>query len=165
MTETHALLLLLAASHPESRLAPPSSKPVERYRLEEQLAFMTGEVHPALSPFFQPERFSDDPAQAATLRRLAAGRVRPMLARLDATLGDRPYLLGARTVADAFLYVLTRWARSLPGDLGSLPRLALFRSRMEMDPAVLAALAEHGMEPLGVGGRDVGASCSTDDER
>lgn len=164
MTETHALLLLLADSHPDSRLAPPSSRLIERYRLEEQLAFMTGEVHPAFAPFFKPERFSEDPAQAATLKRMASRRVAPMLARLDATISDRPYLPGERTVADAFLYVLTRWARVLPGDLASLPSLARFRSRMEADPGVVAALAEHRMKPLGVARHPAAASGDPVDE-
>lgn len=149
LTEAHALLLLVADSHPSSDLAPPSSSPMERYRLEQLLAFMTGEVHGAFVPFFVPDRFLEDEDQAAAVKQLALRRVRPLLARLDEELGPKEYLLGGRTVADSFLYVLARWASNLDDDLQTLPNLARFRSAMEADRAVAGSLAAHGMIRLG----------------
>lgn len=145
LTEVHALLLLVADSHPESGLAPPSSRPMPRYRLEELLAFMTGEVHDAFLPLFAPERFGDGEAGAAAVRDAALGRIQPLLKRLDARLGAKAYVLGERTVADAYLYVLARWASHLEEGLAAMPNLARFRAALEADPAVVATLGEHGM--------------------
>ena len=38
----------------------------------------------------------------------ALRRIRPLLGRLDARLGAKDYVLGERTVADAYLYILAR---------------------------------------------------------
>lgn len=149
LTEAHALLLLVADSHPESGLAPPSARALDRYHLERLLAFMTGEVHGAFVPFFVPDRFLDDGARADAVRRTALRRVRPLLAALDARLGCKDFILAERTVADPFLYVLARWATNLEDDLRTMPNLARFRGGMEADPAVAAALKGHGMEPIG----------------
>lgn len=149
LTEAHALLLLVADSHPESGLAPPSSRPMARYRLEELLAFMTGEVHGAFTPLFVPEGFAggNGGAGEAAIRDAALRRVRPLLDRLDARLGAKDHVLGERTVADAYLYVLARWASHLEGGLEALPNLARFRAALEADPAVAATLADHGSAP------------------
>ena len=149
LTEAHAILLWVADSRPESGLAPSSVDALARYELEEALAFMTGEVHGAFVPMFVPGRFLDDEAQAGAVKDAAARRVRPMLERLDARVGDKDFLLGTRTVADPFLYVLTRWAGMLDGGLTAMPNLARFRTAMEADPAVAAALTEQGMQPAG----------------
>ena len=149
LTEAHAILLWVADSHPESGLAPSSADALARYEMEEALAFMTGEIHGAFVPLFVPGRFLDDEAMAGAVKHAAQQRVRPMLERLDARLGAQRFLLGTRTVADPFLYVLTRWAGMLDGGLGAMPNLVRFRTAMEADPAVAAALTEQGMQPAG----------------
>ena len=71
------------------------------------------------------------------------------MAELDARLGERTSLLDGRTVADAYLYVLTRWADNLAGGIAPFPNLARFRSAMEQDKGVRTALEMQSMPLLG----------------
>jgi glutathione S-transferase len=74
---------------------------------------------------------------------------------VDGLLADRRWLLGAaRTVADAYLYAVGRWARYHEvADLDAdYPHLAAWFRRMELDPGVQFALAiERGEAPAGNG--------------
>ena len=72
------------------------------------------------------------------------------LSSLDDMLSEHPYMLAAgRSVADAYLYVLTRWADYLPDGIRPFPRLASFRIRMESDEAVQRALGAQKLAPVG----------------
>ncbi len=149
LTEAHAILLWVADAHPHSALAPASSDPIRRYAVEEILAFMTGEVHGAFVPLFIPQRFHPDPEQAGAVKKAARERLMPMFTRLDGRIGAADHLLGGRTVADAFLYVLTRWAEQLSAGLEEFPNLSRFRDAMERDEGVATALRAQGMKRAG----------------
>jgi len=58
------------------------------------------------------------------------------------TLERQDYLLGAQfSVADAYLFVVLRWAGFFDIDLQQWPALAKFQQRVGERPAVIAALA------------------------
>ena len=59
------------------------------------------------------------------------------------------WLLGRRSFADAYLYVLTRWIEQTPLSIGDTPALGAHRVRMEADPGVIRALERQGMAPIG----------------
>ncbi len=145
LTGVQALLLLVADSHPESDLAPSSSEPVERYRLEQLLAFMTCDVHEAITLFLVAERLEETDRPGAEITRAAPGRALRLLAQLEARLSARASILSKRTVADPFLYVLARWAEAVCEDWAELPNLERFRLNMECDAAVAASLHHHRM--------------------
>ena len=93
----------------------------------------------------RPRDISRRPSTSAAARDAALRRIRPLLGRLDAALGAKEYVLGERTVADAYLYVLARWASRLDGGLAAMPNLARFHAALEADPAVAATLGDHGL--------------------
>lgn len=57
------------------------------------------------------------------------------------TFEHKDYLLGEYSVADAYLFVVLRWAAFHAIDLGDWPALAAFQQRVGERPAVIAALA------------------------
>ncbi|MEO7199938.1 MAG: glutathione S-transferase family protein, partial [Dokdonella sp.] len=61
--------------------------------------------------------------------------------RADRQLEGREGLAGARSIADPYLFVTTRWARNLGVDLAGFDHLEAFMQRMEADPGVRRALA------------------------
>ena len=146
LTEAAAILAWVVDSYPVAELGASSAEPLARFDLEEALAFLTGEVHGAFGPYFAPQRFLADEGQAAALKTTALGRVAGHMQRLDARLGDQRYLLGDRTVADAYLYVLTRWADYLSEGIAPYPNLRRFRAAIESDDKVAGALAAQGLE-------------------
>lgn len=131
LTENVAILCWVADRAPD--LAPEGE--LGRIRLIEMLAFIATELHkPFVRGFFPTSDAEKEAAQAAVRKRLGFVAERMQ--------GD--YLFGSEaSVADAYLYVMLRWAglQKL-----ALPEpLAAFASRMEARPAVRLALQHEGL--------------------
>jgi glutathione S-transferase len=138
LTEGPAVQQYLADQKPDSGLAPAAGT-IERYRLEEMLAYISSEIHKTYGALFNPNL-----APEAREERLATLRKR--FEYIDKQLERRSYLLGERfTVADAYLYVMGTWARHMGVDLSGLENVAAFQKRVAARPAVQAALKAEGL--------------------
>lgn len=116
LTEGPAIVQYLADLKPASGLAPANGS-FERVRLQEALNYITSEIHKTYSPLFKP-----DVLPAVREDRLAYLRRRYAL--IDRQLEGRKYLLGDRfSVADAYLYAVTRWARGVKLKLAEFPHV------------------------------------------
>jgi len=140
LTENVAILGYLADLHPEARLLGDGS-PRERAEVMRWLGFLNSDVHKAFKPIFTPQRFLEDAAQAPALAETARGHVREYLERLDGRLEGRDWLTGERSVADPYLFVLSRWSAAKKVDMQGLDNLARFVRMMDADAGVRAALA------------------------
>jgi glutathione S-transferase len=140
LTETVAILGYLADLHPEARLLGDGT-PIARAEAMRWLAFMNSDVHDAFKPIFAPLRYVPDIAWAPALVRSARARVRGYLERMDARLEGRSWLTGERSIADPYLFVLSRWSAKKGVDMNGLDNLARFSDRMNEDAGVRAALA------------------------
>ncbi|MGZ0717602.1 glutathione transferase GstA [Pseudomonas palleroniana] len=132
LTEASAILQYLADLKPTAGLAPANGS-WERVRLQEWLNFTASEIHGGLGVFFNSAIPDDVKAlfKATLLKRLAI---------LVHTLERQDYLLGTRySVADAYLFVVLRWAALHTIELD--PVLQAFMQRVGQRPAVVAALA------------------------
>jgi glutathione S-transferase len=140
LTEGPAIVQYLADSRPDAGLAPANGT-FERVRLQEALNYVTSEIHKAYSPLFDPEVLP-----AVREERLAYLRKRYAL--IEKQLEGRQYLLGERfTVADAYLFVVTNWARAVKLDLSAFPNLLAFQKRVGSRKAVVAAMRAEGLIP------------------
>ena len=136
LTENAALLQYLAALAPEAKLAPQDG--MAHWRLLETLNFIATELHKGFSPLFH----KPSPEVRATLLRQLQNR----LALLKDKLGDRSFLLGDRfTIADAYAFVVLRWAHKFAIDISGLPGLRAYFERLLARPSVHAALEEEGL--------------------
>jgi glutathione S-transferase len=138
LTEGPVIVQYLADRKPESHLAPPSGS-FERYRLQEMLGYINSELHKSYSPLFNPATPAETRAerQAYLLRRYAL---------IEKQLQGRSYLFGDRfSVADAYLFTVTNWARMVKVDLGQFPNLLAFQERTAVRPAVQAAMRAEGL--------------------
>ena len=134
LTENVALLDWIAQQ-------APGLKPAEgmaRTRQIEALAFISTEIHKQfLALFFAP----GDEAKPM-LRQAIAGRFAYIAERLK---GE--FLLGDRfSVADAFLYVMLRWAKMSEMEVPDV--FEAYMTRVERRAAVRAALEAEGLEPV-----------------
>ncbi len=133
LTENPAILQFLADRNPSTKLAPPAGT-LERARLQEHLNYVAAELHPAFKPFFNPST-SDETKQASTKT------IRSRLKLIDGLLAKQPYLLGEQiTVADFYLFVITRWTRDLNIPLTDLPHVTAFLERIGSREKVKEAL-------------------------
>lgn len=140
LTENVAILGYLADLHPQARLLGDGS-PRARADVMRWLGFLNSDVHKAFKPIFAPTRFLSDPAYAPALADTARTHVRHYLERLDDHLEGKDWLTGERSIADPYLFVLTRWAKGKHIDTEGLDNLARFGRRMNDDEGVRAALS------------------------
>jgi glutathione S-transferase len=140
LTEGPAIVQWIADQVPHKRLAPPAGT-MERYRLMEWLNFVTAELHKSFSILFNPAM----PDEAKVLTRL---KLADRFKFVDQALANRPYLLGEDfSAADAYLFVVSRWAAPMQVDTTGLAHLAAFMERVAARPAVQRALQAEGLAP------------------
>ncbi len=147
LTQADAILHFLAESFPEAQLGGGET-PLSNYELNNWMAFLTGDLHPAFFPFFGPQRYTTDESEEALAAVKAAGqaRVAHYYAHMDGHLSDREFLVGdQRSVADAYAVPMLRWGRLLDKKVSEYPALNDYLTRLESDPAVHEALREQGL--------------------
>lgn len=134
-----AVILQYIADRKPGTLAPAFGG-LDRYRLMEWLNFVGTELHKTFGPLWHPT--TPEATKTAAKERLAA-----RYGVIEKTLAKQPFLMGeAFSVADAYLYTITRWATPLKVDLGAFPALAQFMARVEARPAVQKVLAAEGLK-------------------
>ncbi|SFN50207.1 glutathione S-transferase N-terminal domain-containing protein [Variovorax sp. OV329] len=140
LTENVAILGYLADLHPEARLLGDGS-PRARAEVMRWLGFLNSDVHKAFIPIFKPQRFLPDSSQSSALADTARRHVSGYLKRLDEGLEGRNWLTGERSIADPYLFVLSRWAAATKIDMRGLDNIARFSEHMNSDSGVRTALA------------------------
>jgi glutathione S-transferase len=140
LTEGPAIVQYLADQKPAARLVPPNGS-WARYRLQEALNYITSEIHKSYSPLFNPKVSTE-------VRTERVEYLRRRYALIDRQLAGRKYLFGDQfTVADAYLFVVTRWAGFTKVDLSDYVNLQAFQQRVAARPAVQAAMRAEGLIP------------------
>lgn len=141
LTQNGAILNYLADKFPEARLGGDGTAK-SRAEVNRWLAFINSDVHPAFKPMFGSAAFLEDPALIEKAKANARTNLRAMFERLDAQLAGRDWLVGTRSIADPYLFVTLRWAKSQGVDMSGLDNLARFMKQMNDDAGVRKALAE-----------------------
>ncbi|HTQ76570.1 MAG TPA: glutathione S-transferase family protein [Burkholderiales bacterium] len=149
-----AILDFLDRSFPKAGLLP--AEPWARAQAMSQLAWMNNTVHPTFTHIFRASSFAESEAAQAEVKKMAAGRYRQQLERIQQwTAGASPYWFGGRIAPhDAYAFTLLRWGgyagidpKSLPGYLAYVERVmaaatvaaALERERVKLDTFKQAA--------------------------
>ncbi|MCR4265799.1 glutathione S-transferase C-terminal domain-containing protein [Nitratireductor sp. ZSWI3] len=134
LTENAAILDWIAS---QSAALLPEGK-MGRTRHLQMLAFISTEIHKPFIPLF----FVEDEAEQARIRETVVPRFGWISSQLE---GD--YLFGERfTGADAFLYVMLRWAAMV--GLETQDKFEEFIEQAERRASVKAALEAEALEPL-----------------
>ncbi|MCD9029910.1 glutathione S-transferase N-terminal domain-containing protein [Luteimonas sp. BDR2-5] len=144
LTQNAAILNYLADTFPDAGLGGDGT-PRGRAEVNRWLAFLNADVHPTFHPLFGTTKYLEDADAIDRTRKQAMKRLRGMFERLDAQLAGRDWLVGTRSIADPYLFVVLQWAKKLRLDLGGLDNLHTFDARMLADPGVQAALEAEGI--------------------
>jgi len=138
LTEGPAIVQFLADQKPQAGLAPANGT-VARAHLQEMLNFISTELHKTYGPLFYP-------ATSAETREERKEYLRKRFAYVDGVLAKQRFLLGDKfSVADAYLFVVTGWARHVDLDLSGYKALTDFQQRVAARPAVQAAMVAEGL--------------------
>jgi glutathione S-transferase len=138
LTEAATLVQYLADQAPQSGLAPANG-PLERYRLQEWLTFVSSEIHKGFGPLWNPQT-------PDAMKEIVRANLAKRFAWLDGELSKRPYLTGERfTAADAYLFTVVNWTNAHKIDLSPYPHLKAFMDRVAARPAVRQAMQAEGL--------------------
>ena len=138
VTEGPVIVQMIADKAAAKNLAPAATSP-ERYKLQEWLTYINGELHKNIGPLFNPA-LSDD--AKAVFKDRALGKFK----YIDGQLAGHDYLMGNHfTVADGYLYTMLRWAEGMKFDLSGLSNLQAYKDRIAARPKVQEALVKEGL--------------------
>jgi glutathione S-transferase len=138
LTEGPVIVQVIADKAAGKNLAP-SRDSTERYKLQEWLNYITGELHKNFGPMFSP-------VLADEAKAFFKDRVMGKFKYLEGVLADRDYLMGKQfTVADGYLFTMLTWADRMKFDLSAMPNLLAYKARIAARPKVQEALAKEGL--------------------
>lgn len=136
LTETPAILMFVAQSYPQARLAPLD----DAWALAQVQAFnsyLCSTVHVAHAHRMRGYRWADDPAAIEAMKRKVPQAVGECFELIERTMFKGPYVMGQTyTISDPYLFTLAQWWELDGVDPGRLPRLSAFRQRMAERPVV-----------------------------
>lgn len=108
---------------------------VERYQTLSWMNFIASEIHKAYSPFFHESYGEESKTIFSTI-------LNKHYAWIDQQLDGQNYLMGSNfTIADIYLFVVTRWADFIGLDLGHFIHLTDFMQRIARRQTVQVAIA------------------------
>ena len=128
----------VADQAPAKKLIPACGS-MARYQLQMWMHFIATELHKGFSPLFNP-------AMPDEAKKISLARLQDRLKFVDGELAGKTYLMGTDfTVADAYLFTVTNWAKPMAIDLSPYPNLLAWRERVAARPAVQAAMKAEGL--------------------
>lgn len=139
VTEWPAIAWYLAKANPDARLLPDSLE--GEVQTLELLDYMIATVHMrGFTRVFRPAQFTPTTTDEPAIQQTGKDIINSGFKLLSRVLGEKPYLLGGYSIADAALFYLEHWAvtrAELPVPAPILAHLERMRAR----PAVQRALA------------------------
>jgi len=139
MTETAAILIHLAACHPDKALAPPPGTPAHGAFLR-WMVFANVNIYEAIIRLPYPDRYTTDPNGLEAVREASIARTGQALSVLENAIDPGPFLLGnAMSLVDVYVAMLFTWYR---GD-SDFPKLAALKAAVKQNPIVAAIWQRH----------------------
>ncbi len=144
-TQADAILHWLSATNPGANLGGDGT-PDSDYEINNWMAFLTGDLHPAFFPFFNAPRYTVDPDGVDGVKAAGQAIVAKFYDHLEAHLDGREFMVGdRRSIVDAYAIPMLRWGRLLEKPLKAYPNLNAYLERWEQDEGVRRALKEQGL--------------------
>jgi GST-like protein len=138
MTESSAILIWLADSHPEARMAPTMAAHARPAFLR-WMAFVSSAIYALYWIRDDPTRIIDDAELGKIAKRRIADRFMACWTIMEAQTDPGRYILGDDlTVLDLYVAVVSRWAGGRSRFNEAAPKLAEVARRVDADPRLQA---------------------------
>ena len=143
LTESAAILIWLADSHPEARLAPKLDDP-RRAQFLRWMTFIPAAIYSMFWVRDEPSRLGGDNPQAQVeIQRRTVERIADCWRMMDAQITPGRFLLGEEmTVLDLYVAVASRWTPQRRRFYAEAPGMAEVVRRVDALPALQAFWAE-----------------------
>lgn len=140
LTQNVAIMDYLTALSPEAKLNGEGDAK-QAARIHQWLSFVNSDVHPSFKPLFGATAYLEDEAMIAKSQDNARTRLHELFSCVNTQLEGKDFLLGTRSVADAYLFVTVLWTGFVNVDLSDFGNISAFMQRMKADSGVQKALA------------------------
>ena len=139
LTENPAILLYIAQTHPQARLAP--TEPFALARAQAFNMFLASTVHVAHAHKHRGARWADDPAAHAAMTAKVLSNMAMYASMIEEHYFKGPWVLGdSYSICDPYLALITRWLGDDGVRLANFPRLEAHDALMRMRPSMQAVL-------------------------
>ena len=143
LSETPAILLFIAQSFPQARLAPLDD-PFATAQLQAFNNYLCSTVHVAHAHGGRGSRWADEESSFADMKRKVPKTVRACCALIESEMFVGPWVLGeSYCLCDPYLYTIANWLKRDSVDVTTLPKTHSHMQRIEARPAVRKVLADH----------------------
>jgi glutathione S-transferase len=135
LLEGPAIVQYIADKFPAAKLAPPNGT-MERYQLQSALGFINSEIHKTAGGLFKPNLTDEE-------RNQVVDKLDTRFKQLAVWRNGKDWIANDEySVADAYLFVVTRWLQKY---LERWPWLESHFHRVKARPGVHQALVEEGL--------------------
>jgi glutathione S-transferase len=143
LTENPAILLYVAQTHPKAKLAPLDD-PFRLARMQAVNSYLCSTVHVAHAHAARGTRWADEESSIADMKRKVPETMTAAFDLIERDMLEGPWVMGeAFSVADPYLYTLTRWLKGDGVDVARFPKVADHMARMEARPSASKVLPLH----------------------
>jgi len=145
VTESLAILLIVAERFPEAQLLPPERSAARAQALR-WLAFMACEIYPFVEISDYPERFVAAGEQAEALREKARARIRSNLLVIEREIAEPWFLKDKFSVLDIYAAMFTRWRGTIGKawlSSGHIPKLLALADRLSTRERIAPVWQRH----------------------
>ena len=141
LTETPAILVYIAQSFPQARLAPVED-PFAFAQIQEFNSYLCATAHVAHAHRMRGHRWVDDAAAIAAMQRKVPHNVSECFGLIERNMLRGPWVMGdSYSICDAYLFTLAQWLEADGVDLAGLPRVSEHRHMVSQRPATKRAIA------------------------
>ena len=138
VTESEAILIWLADSHPEARLSPALDDP-RRPAFLRWMSFVSSQIYSLYWIRDDPSRLAADEAHKAVVLERTLERISDCWRKMDAQVSPGRYILGEDlTVLDLYVAMVSRWGPRRGRFYEDAPKMAEVVRRVDDDPRLAA---------------------------
>lgn len=142
MTESAAILIHLADSHPQADLAPAIDAP-QRARFLRWMSYLPASIYSMFWVRDDPSRLAADEAHQKVILERTAQRIADCWRMMDEQVEPGSYILGDRfSVLDLYVTVMSRWTPRRKVFYQAAPKMSAVVRRVDADPRLAAFWAE-----------------------
>jgi GST-like protein len=142
VTETAALLTILAERHPGAGLLPALASD-ERAQAMRWIAFMASEIYPMVEIVDYPQRFVPEGKAAEALKIKARDRVRERILLVEQAMAGPWLLESGFSAADIYAAMFSRWSECRGWRDDHLPKIGAMANALSRRPAIAPVWARH----------------------
>ena len=143
LTETPAILLYIAQTHPQAGLAPDDA--FELAQMNAFNSYLCSTVHVAHAHGRRAGRWADDPVAIAEMRKKMPQNMGDCFELIEGELFKGPWVLGERfSLSDLYLFTIAQWLEGDGVDVKRFPKVADHVKRVAALPAAAKVLAAQG---------------------